>query len=82
MGGEGWCYVWDVTWDTEDLGGGLEMTINICVNMTFMRTVVTKIKKGMPDNDACICIDTTRNHIVVVDWGKGLFVYDKDRGRW
>ena len=35
------------------------------------------IKKGMPNNIACICIDTTHNNIVIVDLDKGLLCMTK-----
>ena len=69
--------VWDVTWDSEGPGWWVRNgNMELC-KYDMNGTVVTKIKKGMPYNDAFICIDTTRNHIVIVDWDKGLLCMTK-----
>ena len=69
--------VWDVTWDTEGPGWWVRNEIKELFKYDMKGTVVTKIKKGMPDNNARICIDTTRNHLVIVDRDKGLLCMTK-----
>ena len=69
--------VWDVTWDAEGPGWWVRNgNMELC-KYDMNGSVVTKIKKGMPDNYACICIDTTRNHLVIVDYYKGLLCMTK-----
>ena len=71
--------VCDVTWDTEGPGWWARNRNKELCKYDMNGTVATKkkIKKVMPDNNAHICIDTTRNHIVIVDCGKGLLCMTK-----
>ena len=68
---------WDVTWDTEGPGWWVRNVNEELCQYDMNGTVVTKIKKGIPNNNGCICIDTTRNHIVIVDYYKGLLCMTK-----
>ena len=67
----------DVTWDTEGPGWWVRNVDKELCKYDMNGTVVTTIKKGMPNNHARICIDTTRNHIVIVDYYKGLLCMTK-----
>ena len=69
--------VCDVTWDTEGPGWWVSNEKQKLCKYDMNGTVVTTIKKGMSNKTARICIDTTRNHIVIVDWGKGLLCMTK-----
>ena len=68
---------WDVSWDTEGPGWGVRNGKRELCKYDMNGTVVTTIKKVMPNDEAHICIDTTRNHIVVVDRDKGLLCMTK-----
>ena len=69
--------VCDVTWDTEGPGWWVRNVDKELCKYDMKGSVVTKIKKGMPNNNACICIDTTRNYIVIVDGDKGFLCMTK-----
>ena len=68
---------WDVSWDTEGPGWWVRNGKRELCKYDMNGTVVTKIKKGMTEDNAHICIDTTRDHIVIVDCGKGLLCMTK-----
>ena len=69
--------VCDVAWDTEGPGWWVRNENKQLCKYDMNGTVVTKIKKVMPNNNGCICIDTTRNHIVIVDRDQGLLCMTK-----
>ena len=69
--------VWDVTWDTQGPECWVRDGNKELCKYDMKGTLVATQKKGMPNNDAGICIDTTRNHIVIVDRHKGLLCMTK-----